>query len=334
MNVRTTAPAVAWLFLAVCGSAAATEGAPPPPPGRVELEMQGCPTVPTSAVRHVLSVELGDLLLDAAAGGAVPDTDRLIIRCAGDFASVEAAGSSGAPTERILRLGDFPGDAAPRALALVGVELLAARSEAVRARILGPRPIVTAPAVPAVVASPDLTARPDPGRYRPRIGMAGVWRTFVTPDARPAFGARLYGSRPAVGRGIASGDLEFAEASTTVQNVGQTTAALLSAAATLGAFAGGRRWCLAVGLGGRLGLVRESGSSAAPARVSSETYWRPWGGPMASLGLSGMLGRADVAIGGEAGWSLSSIHEVAGGATAIAIRGPWLAVSMGVGLRL
>ncbi|HVZ89392.1 MAG TPA: hypothetical protein VHG72_20690 [Polyangia bacterium] len=338
MNARTAAAAVACFFLAVRGPAARAQVAASPPGGRVELEMQGCPAVSTAAVRRVLSVEIGDLLLDAPAGGGAADSDRLIIRCAGDVAAVEATGSSGAaPTERILRLDDFPGDAAPRALALLGVELLAARSATVRARILHPRPTVVAPAAPAVesvVRSPALDARADSGPYQARLGLAAVWRTFVTPDARPAFGARLYGSRPVWGRGLAGGDLELVEARKTVENVGEATAALLSGAATLGAFTGGRRWCLAGGLGGRLGLVRESGSSAAPANVTSEAHWRPWGGPTASATLSGWVGRVDVAVGGEAGWSLSSIHEVAAGATAIAIRGPWLAAWMGVGLRL
>lgn len=338
MNARTAAGSVACSFLAVCGPVLAAQAAPPPVGGHVQLEMQGCPAVATADVRRVLWVEIGDLLAGEESSGGAPDDDRLIIRCADNFASVEAAGSSGgAPTERMLRLDDFPGDAAPRALALLGVELLAARSATVRARILHPRAAVTGPAAPAVqtlAASPSSGAGADPVRYQTRLGMAGVWRAFVTPGGRPAFGARLYGSRPAMRRGFASGDLELVEARRTVENVGDTTAASLSVSASLGAFAGGRRWCLAAALGGRLGFIRESGSTADPANVSSETFVRPWGGPMASASLSGMLGRVDLAIGGEAGWSLSSIHEVAAGTTAIAMRGLWLAVSLGVGLRL
>src|ERR1035438_6996654 len=136
VNARRGALPIAWALIAANALPAIAQDRASPSSGHVELEVEGCPTVPTAAVRRVLGIEIGDLLLEPSTG-EVQDVDRLIIRCAGNFAAVEATGiSGGAATERILRLDDFPGDAAPRALALLGVELLAARSAAVRERIL------------------------------------------------------------------------------------------------------------------------------------------------------------------------------------------------------
>jgi hypothetical protein len=334
VNARTAALPIAWALIAAGALPAIAQERASPSSGHVELEVKGCPAVPTAAVRRVLGIEIGDLLLEASAGD-VQDVDRLIIRCAGNFAAVEATGiSGGAPTERILRLDDFPGDAAPRALALLGVELLAARSAAVRERILRRRTGAAAPAVETVAASPPSAALPTLGGREVRIGVAAVARTFLAQAHPVAFGGQLQASATAMRFGLVSGDVEFVAARKDVDNVGETTALLVSGAATFGPFIGGRRWRAAAGLGARGGLVRESGSSADPARISSSAFVRPWGGPVLSATLSGTLGRrVALAINGEAGWSLSSIDEMAAGVTAISVRGLWVALSIGADLR-
>ena len=321
----------AWASVAAMSSFAAAEESASPTRGHVQLEVVGCPAVPTAVVRRVLSVEIGDLLLDGT-GGEGSEANRLTIRCAGNFASVEARGPSGEPpTERIFRLDDFPGDAAPRALALLGVELLAARNAAVRERI-SRRHIGVTPAIETAGAPPPPRSS-GPAHRELRIGAAGVWRTFVGQAGASAFGGRLEASSPALSFGIVSGDAEISVGSKDVDSVGRTTALLFSSSATFGLFAARRHFSAAVGLGGRIGLVRESGSSADPTRISGATFTRPWGGPMLNARVSAMLGRLALTMAGEAGWSLSSIDEVAAGATAIAVRGPWLAVSLGADLR-
>ena len=213
----------AWASVAATSSLAVAQESASPTRGHVQLEVVGCPAVPTAVVRRVLSVEIGDLLLDGT-GGQAGDADRLTIRCAGNFASVEARGPSGEPpTERILRLDDFPGDAAPRALALLGVELLAARSATVRERIMR-RQTGVAPAIE--------TAGPPPaprwsGPRDLRIGAAGVWRTFVQQAGASAFGGRLEASSTALSFGIISGDAEISVGSKDVDSVGRTTAVLI-----------------------------------------------------------------------------------------------------------
>jgi len=183
------------------------------------------------------------------------------------------------------------------------------------------------------IAAPRPSRAPAPGERDARIGVTGVWRTFGARGGASVLGGRIEASSTAMKFGLASGDLEMAAGRKDIDNVGQTTAWLISGGATLGIFAGRRRWRAAAGLGGRIGLVRESGSSADPAHISSSTFVRPWGGPIVNASLSRTLGRAALTIGGEAGWSLSSIDEMAAGVTAIAVRGPWVAVSVGAALR-
>jgi hypothetical protein len=328
---RTAALPLACAWLAAAAPAARAQPAGSATQGRVQLEVAGCPGVPAADVWQVLHVEIGDLLLDPSEREA-RDADRLLIRCAGNFASVEAIGAAGGPpTERILPLDDFPGDAAPRALALLGAELLAARSAAVRERILRRQAGGPAPAGPAPVAA---RPGPAPDQREARLGLSGVWRTFAAQDGASVWGGRLGAGVPASKRGILAGDLELAAGRREVPAVGRVTVWLLSAAATVGLRAGSRRWRASLGLGGRVGLVRESGDSADPARISSATFVRPWGGPMLSAVLSGGGGRLGFTIAGEAGWSLSSVQEVAGGATAQTVRGPWLALSLGADLRV
>jgi hypothetical protein len=328
---RWAALSLAWAWIAVNTSVAVAQESASASGGRVQLKVEGCPAVATAVVRRVLSIEVGDLLLDDSDDEA-GDAERLTIRCAGNFAFVESHGPSGEPpTERMFRLDDFPGDAAPRALALLGVELLAARSAAVRERILrlqtGAAPVIQS------VAPQPIPRPPGPVHREMRIGAAGVSRVFVQQAGASALGGRVEASSTAMRCGVFSGDAEVAVGSKDVSGIGQTTALLISGGVTFGLFAGRRHWRTALGLGGRIGLVRESGSSADPAHVSGSTFVRPWGGPMLNANLSGTLGRLALTMGGEAGWSLFSIAEVAGGATAIAVRGPWIALSIGADLR-
>ena len=330
MTLGRAAASFACVWLAVNPSIAVAEESASPTKGHVQLDVEGCPAVPTALVRRVVSIEIGDLLLDEAHGEA-RDAEHLSIRCAGDVAAVEARGPSDqAPSERILQLDDFPGDAAPRALALLGVELLAARSAAVRERILR-RQTGAPPAIEAVVAAP--TGPPGPAAREMRMGAAGVWRNFVQQAGASAFGGRLEVGVSATRRGVLTGDVEVAVGSRDVPNVGQTTASLLSSGVAFRLCAERGRLRADLGLGGRIGLVWESGSSADPTNVSASSFVRPWGGPTLNASLATTLGPLALKLGGEAGWSLSSVDEIAAGATAFAVRGPWIALSLGADLR-
>jgi hypothetical protein len=201
----------------------------------------------------------------------------------------------------------------------------------VRERILRAQAGEGTPVVEATAAPP--APRSATTERELRIGLAGVWRTFVEQAGATALGARLEASATAIRLGLVSGDLEIAAARRDIDSVGQTDAWLFSGRAAWGMRAGRRRWRGTLELGGRIGLVRESGRSATPLQVSASSFVRPWGGPTLSAGLSGAVGPFALTMAGEAGWSLSSVDEMAGGVTAIAIRGPWVAIAVGADLR-
>ena len=111
---------------------------------RVTLAVRDCSATLSAGVRRIVAIELGELLLDQNAD-AGPAGHRLTVWCQGDFALVAAERSdSRERREHAFELTAFPGDAAPRALALAAIEVLAALSPAVRERIEGhqdrPRP--------------------------------------------------------------------------------------------------------------------------------------------------------------------------------------------------
>ena len=296
--------------------------------GRFALEIRACPKVSTESVRRILGVEIGDLLL--AEAEVVPaDCDRLIIRCAGDFAWVQAAGQAErAPFEQIVSLNDFPGDAAPRALALAGLELLATLSSTVRVRMASKHN-----AMPPLTTSVDGPSEPAPASARPTreayIGLAGTWRWFPVEHGPSAWGGQVH-ALSTVGRmWQVTADAEAAGARSQVASMGETTALLLSCAASVGVHGGSGTLRTGLGLGGRFGFARLWGNSADPANITGVAVWHPWGGPMMTADVLGRYGRLALSLRAEVGRSLSVANGLAGDATVLAVRGSWVAISLG-----
>jgi hypothetical protein len=294
--------------------------------GRFALGIKTCRMVPTESVRRILTIEIGDLLL-AEAEGVPADRDCLTIRCSGSFAWVQAIGPAGsAPVERIMSLDDVPGDAAPRALALAGLELLATLSSPVRARIASKH----APLLTSAVAE---ASEPDPapaGSMRETIiGLAGTWRWFPADHGPSAWGGQVH-ALSTIGRlWQLAADAEVAGARTQVASMGETRALLLSCAASAGVHGGSGIFQTSLGLGGRFGFARLWGNSAVPATIASATVWHPWGGPVVTASALGRWGRFALGLRAEVGRSLSEANGLAGGVTAIAVRGSWVAISLG-----
>lgn len=333
MNHARSAVSVLLTWLTTAFQPAIAQQTTPAVTRRVQLEVKDCPDVSIAVVRRIVNIEIGDLLLESGDGEATP-ADHLIIRCAGNLASVEATGSSAQPpTERILRLDEFPGDAAPRALALLGVELLAARNAAVRERILRRQ----TPSPPAAVETAPVprTASPPAGPVREvRLGATGAWRTFLVQNGASLLGGRLQATSTATKPGGVAGDLEVAAGGRNVASVGETSLLLISSSVSFGLWTGRHTWRAGFGVGGRIGLFRESGRSADVTRIVSSTFMRPWGGPIVNARLSRNVGPVALTVNGEAGWSLLSSDEIAVDATAASTRGPWLAVSIGTEVRV
>jgi hypothetical protein len=293
--------------------------------------MKGCPNLSDERVRRILGIEVGDLLL-AESDGDATQGDRLTIRCSGSYAWVRASGQAGGPpAEQVVSLDDFPGDAAPRALALAGLELLATLNSTVRARMASkhesPPPVATVAAPPAPSAASPVSTR------ETRIGLAGTWRRFLAGHGPSAWGGQAQVHATVGERWLLAGDAELVGARTAVSGVGETGALLLSCGASFAVRGGSGRLGASLALGGRLGAVRLSGDSADAARVTGTSVWRPWGGPMATAGLLGRAGRFALGLRAELGYSLAEANGLAGQATAIAIRGAWVAIMLGGDIR-
>ena len=130
----------------------------------VALLVRGCPALFEQEMRDILAIELGELLL---APSEPPRTELnvLEIACERVRARVRAeAPHADRVVERALLLDEFPGDAAPRAVALAGVEALSAVNPTLSERLLARQRAV--PAKPPPTA--DAAAAPaSPGRAPP-----------------------------------------------------------------------------------------------------------------------------------------------------------------------
>lgn len=298
--------------------------------GRFTLEISNCPTISGESIRRILSIEIGDLLVGADEATHEAH-DTLTIRCGSDSAWIEASGREGATSfDQLLRLADFPGDAAPRALALAGLELLAAQSSSVRARMTGKTvPPPPAPVVPAPVAPATPVAQPTRETH---VTFAGTWRRFLTDQ-----GASTWGGQVQVRSGFGEAwhwtvDADFTNGHNQAAGLGKTSALLLSSGASVGVQGGGAL-AASVGVGCRFGALRMSGGSLDDMKVTGLTVWRPWGGPMATLGAVGRVGRLVVTLNAEIGRSLFEVDGLADRAAAITVGGTWLAVMLGGGFR-
>jgi hypothetical protein len=247
----------------------------------------------------------------------------LTIRCAGNVAWVEAAGEGGGKTvDRTLRLDAFPEDAAPRVLALAGLELLATCSPTVRARVEAKQE-PAAPRLPAQTLAVNRQPRPVL-----HAGVAGTWRMFFVGQ-----GVSAWGGQAQLGwlldRWHLSADLEASGASRDVK-LGETSALLLSGGAAFGLVGGVDSRAFTVTLGGRLGMARMAGNATDATKAISSAVVRPWGGPMINLGFIGRFRPLAVVLTAEAGRSLFKAEAQSESATVLAVGGTWVAISLGV----
>jgi hypothetical protein len=314
--------AAAVSSLAMGAAAAPIAGRAEPAGGAVVLDAAGCPAAAAAAVRQAVSLELGDLLVTPGATPPPPDADLLTIACdgGGGEASLRASGPArAAPIERRLSLTDFPPDAAPRALALAGIEMLAALSPAVRARIQARQRAEDAPEAP----------RPPAPAPRTRIALLAIGRSFLSDAGLTGWGGRIDLQRTTGARFDLTGDLELAAASSSNSALGDASAALASVGGFWGVRAGSGRFVGSIAAGARAGLVRLAGSATPGSGATSRTALRPWVGPALSARLS--VGGARLALVAmvEAGLAVRGAEGLAGAAAVVAASGGWVAAGIG-----
>jgi len=294
--------------------------------GRFSFELNSCPTVSAEAVRRILGIEIGDLLVREGETWQAPH-DRLTIRCSGPLATIQAVGQSGGPPfERLVSLEDFPGDAAPRALALAGLELLASMNAVVRARIVA-RQMPSMPSDPSPSPSAP-TRQAVPADIR--IGASAIWRTFLVDRGANLWGGRIAASRTLGHRWSWAFDAEVAGSRDRVSSLGEVSALLLSSALTFGVHGQSGPLHASIGLGARMGMARLSGRSDDPTMVIGSSVTRPWGGPLVAGVVGARFGRVSLSFCAEFGDTVLSSEGLADGNTALAIQGTWGAIALGL----
>ena len=326
--------------LAVLCSVALGSAAPDPGhEGKVSLAVEACPEPFESAMRAILRIELGELL-DENSSPSASNQESIGVTCELEVARISARSADGLQEVRNdLPLDAFPGDAAPRAVALAALEALRAvdptlatriedqRKKAAGSEVPRPQPSARPPASPGA----DVPVAPVASRRYTRLALGGVVRLFPAGPRTTAVGARVeLGFRFA-----APWDLSFdIEGALARQNTssGAVEARLLSTAAWFGARAGSSEWSVTGGLGGRFGLAGLRGTPDE-ATTRGHDVTRPWAGPMLVLRGDGSADLFAFSLMVEGGYAVVGAEGLADGAPALGIDGGWVAASASAGVR-
>jgi hypothetical protein len=321
--------------------AAPSRAAEPARDGKIALVVSQCASAFETSLREILLIELGDLL---ARGGVVDETagESLEITCDVNAAKIMGRGAGGEVVHHDLRLDTFPGDAAPRAVALAALEALRAvdptlaeRMEARRAAAT-PSPPPPAP-TPAPARAPRPRAKPPlrssggaPGGFT-RLLAGGVARWFLGEPRTMVFGGRLELSRRFASSWDAGFDIDGTFARRTVE-LGVVEARLVSAAAWVGVRAGSNAWSATGGVGARFGVALLEGAPRDPEHRGHRST-RPFGGPTLVLRTDAAAGALALALALEGGLAAAGAEGLSAGRPAIGFTDGWVSVSASAGIR-
>jgi hypothetical protein len=328
--------------------AAPSRAAEPARNGQIVLTVSACGSAFEASLREILLIELGDLLeQNGVVGGAKGES--IEITCEADTARIVGLGARGEVVRNDLRLDTFPGDAAPRAVALAALEALRAVDPTLAERIEARRATAT-PSAPAASSAPVKTAPASPpqrtaGRRAPsgvdsaqgatsgftRLLAGGVARRFLGEPRTLSFGGRLELSRRFASRLDGGVDIEGTFARRTV-DLGVVEARLLSAAAWVGFRAGSSAWSATGGVGARFGVALLSGAPR-DAEDRGHRSTRPWGGPVLVIRTDAAAGALALGLALEAGLAAAGSEGLAGGQPVIGFANGWASVSTSAGIR-
>jgi hypothetical protein len=293
----------------------------------VVLNVGGCGDRVAADARRIVGIELGSLLLPpAGAAGPPAAMARLSITCEGGSAQLSAASGNGPrAVRRWMALADLPDDLAARALALAGIEMLAALSPAVRARVQARAPDPP----PAIASGPPGPPGVEDGPAG-RVSILGAWRTFSSAGRLTGWGGSVEVERRVRGPWGLAASVEVVAGSAS-SALGDARGQLGSLAACWEAAARGARWSSGVGLGARVGLAHFAGTAPPGSGVVASTVVRPWVGPALSARAS-LGGRSlRLAAAAEVGFAVRGARGLSGGDVLLAASGAWLAAALGVG---
>ncbi len=305
-----------------------------PPALSVTLSVTNCAPAFEQALRHIMTIELGSLLVTDPEA-ALSAHDQLAIACEVENARVTAVAARGGEVVRSsLRFDAFPEDAAPRAVALSALEALGAVNPALSERLSEQRraqaQAVAHRAGPEPRVTTFETRAPRDRRSHLTLGLA--LRDFLAPHGVVATGGRLeWGTRAWAGWGIGV-DVESASGQRSV-SLGELRARFLSSGAWFDLRAQGSALSASLGLGARVGMVLLDGTPSGDAAVRGHEVLRWWSGPLAQARLATGLGPFSASGVAEAGVAIGGSEGLANGAAALAARGGWLCFSLNAGIR-
>lgn len=336
-----------WLFVCAffaggtalpCARAAPAESADCLPP--LSVEVDSCNTISAAEVRRLLAIELGTQ--EGLLGERKPGCDlmRAQIRCE-EHASLD-------PPGRVeLRI-----DGHARAHALGREVDLSHQDPAVHPRLIAVALAELWFASSAEQQFPQKSVAKPPAPFAPSAMHSAETQRAPRKPSLPKQGTYIEGSggmlvlfsdiRVLGGGGMRIGgdyghhlgwDFELvAHHGAVATALGTITSDLLSARAMLLGYYLLPHLILRGGLGLRAGAAWLTGTPLAPAAVEGHSLLGPWGGPLGGLGISAAVARVRIDLLLEFGYVLWKVAAKVDGARASAIEGPWLSLSLGLGL--
>jgi hypothetical protein len=306
----------------------------PRPHPRVQLRIDDCSDITPAAVREIVAVELGALLV--MEGEAAADTARVAVRCTQDGAELSVFDPiTDKSLSRTVALYSVAPSARTRLLALSVAELVAASWVELETN--------PTPAIPPVGNAAPLAAR-DAVRLSLRqheavtpygrfsLSAVGSVQGFFSAGALYGGGLRLsFSQRYYLGFAI---DFlaQHGNASAALGEIGIDS---LSGSAL---FLLARYWSrigVRGGVGLRVGAVQFKGTAFDPTTTRSANLWGAWLGPMGQVGLSVLAARRlSIGIDGELGDAVLPVRALSNGKQVAALSGPWLGVQLALSLYL
>ena len=293
----------------------------------VSVEVDPCADVDGTVVRRLVAIELGTPLAEAPA----PEVTRLAAHCEGALVALTVDDPiTGKTLARRIDLRIDPASARARLLALAAVELVVASWIELQAPAAVARPVdaVAAPDVrlgaAAIVASRTASS-PSPVT----LEVQGAIRVYEGPSVSYGGGLAALWRLPAPW--VLGADL-LVETQSSQTVIGDTRTWRLTAAPRVGAvfLVGGLE--LEGDVGFRIGAAYLSGSAQQGSiPVQAHSFFAPWGGPLLAIGAR--TGRTlSLGFTAEVGVTVFSVEGEVNGEAATRLAGPWLLLSLLVGI--
>lgn len=305
--------------------------APRPAGGEVSLDLRGCPAADAGEVRRILAIELRAPVALVSEAGATRDV-ALGISC--DAAAAHVRMDDQLTGKQLLRDVDISATAAialDRLIALAGAELISASWAELM--LAPPRAAAGDPAASGAREQALAVVRERATDQR-RTRLFLLARAGASPGRGLALGGGLAVSRDFATRLRGAVDATFDRRAQTAPP-GAITAELASVGLSLAVRLPVRAWELGAGAGARVGVARLAGTPADGTSLLGHSLTAPTWGPLAMVRATSPARRAlvlELAL--EVGYTVLPVRGTFGADELVALQGPWIGGTLGVGFAL